>query len=239
MGKVLKAVAGIALAVGVAVAAPYLAGMVFAHGTMAFFAATAAIGVVLGGVAGFALQAIGYAPADAPSGIRRPSVQRDASGMRFVEVAPTPPEPVNLEAIEPTSIRWAFFWPWQRHTVIRAGGDCMMGVISPKARWALVSRLEAIRPGDLFAFDIDDLWTAYQPDMRWRWWRRITAVGMIKRYLGLEAQWGRIIFDCTNPPTECETGRNHVRYAYRVLSMHHSPVGAWRAAWRLKKRNFS
>jgi hypothetical protein len=240
MGRVLKTVAVIAVAAAIAYFAPTL-GLQLAQlaipgavaGGIAAGIGAAVVAATLSAVAGLAFQAISASPADAPSGIRRATIQRDASGLELVEVQPSTPELIDLAPIEPRHWWHAYFFPGQRYDVIRLVGDCMDGLVAKNARWALISRDNVIRPGDLFAFDLDDLWRTYSPNMRWRWWHRVTSVGMVKRYLGQEAGWDRIIFDCTNPPTICETGRNHVRHAYRVVSLHPSPWGAWRARWKL------
>lgn len=231
MGKVLKAIAVIAIVAAVAYFAPMLTPH-FLAAAIGTTAATAAVTAALSIGLSMAFQAFSSAPADAPSGERRPTMRFDPAKLRMVEEAPSTPEPATLDPIEPRSWRWAFFWPRQRYSVIRVAGDCMVGMVPENTRWAVVSRHDRIRPGDLFCFDLDDLWRSYGPVVRWRWFWRLTAVGMVKRYLGTEREWGRLIFDCTNPPVECETGFNHVRFAYRVLSWHPS----WWAARRSSHR---
>ncbi|MCP8892529.1 hypothetical protein [Sphingomonas faeni] len=224
MGKVIKTVAVVAIAVAIAVYAPQLTPAFLAN-IVGTAAATAITATALSFAANAAFQAIAASPADAPSGYRRSTNQIDHSGLRWVEVEPAAPAPEVLEPIEPTWLH-SFFFPGQRYSIVRLSGDCMLGVIPDETRWCVVDRLATIRPGDLFAFDLDDLWKAYAPEMRFAWWWRIFATGMVKRYLGTEREWGRLIFDCSNPPSLCETGFNHVRYAYRVRALAPSLLAA-------------
>lgn len=227
MGKVLKVVAVIAIAAAIAYFAPSLT-PTFLSTALGSAAATAVTATILSMAANVAMQALTVGP-DAPSGYRRPTMQRDATGLRLIEVQPPPPAPEVLAPIEPRSWRHAFFWPWQTRSVIRISGDCMDGTMLETNRWAVIDRHAMIEPGAFFAFDLDDMWTAYFRTGRWRWIMRIFGVGMVKRYLGTEREWGRLVFDCTNPPSLCETGFNHVRYAYAVVGAYPSWFAARRA----------
>lgn len=230
MGKVVKAIAVIAIAAAIAYFAPTLA-PAFLSSALGAAAASAIVATTLTIATSMAFQAISASPADAPSGYRRGYRRQDVERFRWVEEPPAEPVQESLPPIEPRHWWWAFFWPGQRFTIQRIAGDCMNGSAMEGARWALVDRHAAIRLGDVFAFDLDDLWTAYRPEMAlgFLWWRRWTAIGMVKRYLGTEPEWGRIIFDCSNPPTLCETGRNHVRYAYRARAASRRWIDCWRA----------
>lgn len=233
MGKVIKVVAVIAVAAAIAYFAPQLT-PAFLSSALGPAAAAAVTASVLSAVAGMAMQALSAGP-DAPSGYRRPTLQRDDSGLRMIEVEPPPPVPETMDPVEPRSWRHAFFWPGQRRTIIRLSGDCMDGTILETHRWVIVDRYAAIEPGGLFAFDLDDMWKAYITTGWRRWLMRIYGIGMIKRYLGTDPQWGRIIFDCTNPPILCETGRNRVQFAYAVVGAYRSWFAAHRAAGAMRR----
>lgn len=64
----------------------------------------------------------------------------------------------------------------------------MNGTILETHRWAVIDRYTPIEPGTFFAFDLDDMWTAYFRTGRWRWIMRIVGIGMVKRYLGTERE---------------------------------------------------
>lgn len=213
MGKVVKAVVGVAALIAIAVAAPYLAGALLGLTGALATSATALIGIGLGLGANYVFQAIGVAPADTASGPRVRTLREDPKTFRLVEVQP---EPIVLSPIEAKSLFTAYFFPWQRFSIVRMAGNCLDGVVALNDRWALIDRYELIQPGSLFSFDLDDLWTSYQPNMKWAWWWRVFAVGMVKQYSGMDGE--RLIFECSNPRTVCETGLNRVRFAYAVVA---------------------
>lgn len=243
MGKVVKTLAVIAVAAAVAYFAPQISAVLLqalgsgaVAGSLAATVATSFVAAGLAVAASYALQAFAYAPEDAPSGYRLATMQQDTTGLRMLTVEPPAPAPEVLRPIEPRSWRHAFFWPWQRFALIRIAGDCMEGAIPDGTAWGIVDREADIEPGCLFAFDVDDMWTAYARGLRFKWWWRLTSIGMAKRYLGTEREWGRLVFECVNPPSLCETGFNHVRYAYRITDVSRSWIGGAVLIWRLRRR---
>lgn len=241
MGKVVRAVAILAISAAIAVYAPELGlGILHAFGSTAVagsFAAYAAGAVVsaaltIGAMA--ALQAISAPPDEDPSGFRRQYFEMDPSGFRHVEVAAPASVEIDMDPIEPRSfLRWHLF-PWQRFGLERFKLDCMNGVLgNAGGGWGVIDRRAVIRPGDVFSFHLDDMWTSYWPDAPLL--LRLTACGMGKRYLGVDPTRDVIIFDCTNPPTLCESGRHHFVHAYRVRAWSPAWWGALCAWWTMRR----
>lgn len=239
MGKVLKSIAVIAIAAGIAYFAPGLGvGLLHAFGSTAVagsLAASVAATVVATGLS-LAVAGVMSAITSDPSGERRAPMVWDIATLGWKAATLPEPEPDTLAPIEPRSLRFAFFLPGQRWSVDRLSGNCMNGSDMEGSRWILVDRRAPILAGGFFCFDLDDMWTNYMPEARWNLLLRWRATGMVKRYLGTEPARGRVIFDCTNPPTICETGRARLRYAYAVTA--HSPTlrGIVRAWWQARQR---
>ena len=234
MGKVLKAVAIIAVAVAIAYFAPQLT-PAFLSSAFGTAVATSIVATALSAVAGMAFQALTYAPGEQPSGYRRGFRELDGPLGSWVEREPPAPFAERLEPIRAAWWRDPIFYPWQRLAIVSVRGDCMVPVLPSRRCWVLVDRLAPIAPGDLFVFGLDDLFTSYLAADR-RWWARLTGIGMVKRYLGTEPAVGKVIFDLTNPPTLCETGRERFIYAYRVAGTASSWWMALRALWSLHSR---
>lgn len=234
MGKVLKAVAIIAVAVAIAYFAPQLT-PAFLSSALGTAAATSIVATALSAVAGAAFQALTYAPGEQPSGYRRAFHELDGPLGSWIKREPPAPVGEQLAPIRAPWWRDPIFYPWQRLAIVSVRGDCMVPVLPSRRCWVLVDRLAPIAPGDLFVFGLDDLFTSYLAADRC-WWDSLTGIGMVKRYLGTEPAAGKVIFELTNPPTLCEAGRQRLTYAYRVAGVAPNWCMAWRTLWSLKRR---
>lgn len=220
MGKIVKAVAVVGLAIGIAVAAPYLAGFIAAQGTLAFSAAAAAIGVGLSTAAAVLTRALTAAPSTTRSffpGSARPSITADTTSPR-------------------SPGRWhdPIFMPWWRFAIEATTGDCMKPTIVD--RWAIVDRFAPIRTGDLILIRVADQRRYYWGGWKlttWDAWRRLLwTIGrppMGKSFLGLATE--TLAFECHNPRTYMEVPLAEIEVLYRVRA---TATSLWAAivTWR-------
>jgi len=224
MGKVVKAVAVIALAVGVAVAAPYLAGFVAAQGTFAFAAVSAAIGVALTTAAAALTRALTAAP----------------SATRSFHASSTRPAISAVVSSPRSPGRWRdpIFMPWWRFSIEPMTGDCMRPAVSD--RWAIVDREAEIRAGDYILIRVADQRRYYWPGWRqlaaWRGWRRVAwTIGgqpMGKRFIGLAGDI--LAFECLNPRTYMEVPVGEVQTLYRVRATAPNLAAAFQVLNRMR-----
>jgi hypothetical protein len=245
MGKVVKAVAGVALIAAVVVFAPQLMSVLAtsslfgAAGGVATFASLGLAGAVTGALtsmaiamgAGLVMSALAAAPGGlahsgtAPMKLNPETFKFDYDG----------PEP-DAAALPSMPVRWwkeVLFWPWVRVPVVKSRGDCMAPEM-PRGAWIVLDRTSEIQPGDIFVFELNDRDRGGYMTGAGRWGRwRIN--GLIKRYCGVDPDSGMIVFQYNNPPGYARTPRKRITYAYRVVSWHSSYWDARRAAALLRR----
>ncbi|SEM54139.1 hypothetical protein SAMN05192583_0563 [Sphingomonas gellani] len=240
MGKVLRAVAVIAVTAAIAAYAPQL-GLAFLHafgsaavaGSAAALAAGAAVGAVLSVAAAVAVSAFAPRPHTSTAPGQQPSrgqpMEQGGFGFRY----PADPTGQTLPAIREPWWRDDVFLPWGQRAVCPVRGTCMRPVMPDSARWVVIDRFAPIRAGDLFLFRPDDLvdyMRAAGGDPR--------VSGLVKRLVGVDPERRVVVYETTNPPNRMETGLDRVLHAYRVTSWHTSwwaAVKAKRCCNRLKK----
>lgn len=231
MGKVIKAVAVIAVAVAIAYFAPQLA-PAFLNAALGTAAAASITATVLTAVAGMAMQALAGKPTTGTAPGRQSSRGMPREWEGFGWRYPPDPEQRRMAPVAAAWWRETIFWPWQRFAITRIAGDCMVPVIPKTARWIVVDRTAPINAGDQMVFRPDDL-RAYmrssgEPLLR-RWWSN----GLVKRFVGVDAESRVAVYETTNPPNRMESGLDRLLWAHRVVSWHPTYWQAMRAYWQM------
>lgn len=232
MGKVVKAVAVIAVAAAIAYFAPGIGlGVLHAFGSTAVagsFAATLAgtlVAATLAAAASVALQAFSPKPHTSTAPGRQASrgqpLERDGFAWRH----PADPEKTCMEPIGERWWRDPLFLPWQRVAVRAVRGNCLAPTMTEKTRWVVVDRRQPITRDDFLLLKPDDL-RAYHAAAG-----TPMSGGLIKRFVGVDPQRKVIVYETTNPPNRIETGLDRIMHAYRVVSWHRSWSAAMLSAW--------
>lgn len=239
MGKVVAAVAIIAVAAAVAFAAPALAGLVVAKGTLAFTALSSVIATTLTIGAGALYKALSPAPGTTDD----PGWQHSAPialewGKPSREQWPFMPNNA-MHPIRPAGGGWGLFAliAGTRFALVQTRGTCLQSRYG-RGWYAIVDREALIQAYQPFVFDVDD-------PARWqtmgargwlaRRWKAWTWGGLAKLFVGEDEARGVIGFEWTNPPTRGEVGRNRILWAYRVVAVERTLWGALRALWRVSR----
>ena len=223
MGKVVKAIAVIAVAAAVAYFAPQLLPALIGSGTIATAVTTAIVSTAIAAAvsAGVSLLAGKPHTSTAPGRqeTRGQPMEADGFGWRY------PPVHEMMPVDEPWW-RNALFYPWQRRAIRPVRGNCMVPVVPASARWVLVDRRARILAGDVLLIRPDDL-RAYLVNAA----GPARAAGLVKLFVGIDPRRRVAVFETTNPPNRIETGLDRVQHAYRVISWHPSLWAALRAYW--------
>ncbi|MCI1141704.1 hypothetical protein MOP88_04120 [Sphingomonas sp. WKB10] len=220
----MKALAVVAIAVGVAFAAPYLAGFIAAQGTLAFTAAAAVIGAGLTAAASAIIRALSAPPTATRSfhpGSSRPVLDATSTAPR-----------------SPGRWRDPIFMPWWRFSIEPMTGDCMQPAVSD--RWAIVDRQAEVRAGDFILIRVSDQRRYYWPGWRQlvarKGWRRLPWVlggqPMGKRFIGIAADV--LAFECLNPRTYMEVPLDEVQTLYRVRATAPNLAAAFQVLSRMR-----
>lgn len=240
MGKVVKIVAGIAIAAGAfALAAPTgglsIAGALSALNLSA--AVTSMIGAigaaVFATVATMALNALVPVPGTtAGRQETRGQESRDVDGRRAY-----PPDPTitTIPAIDQPGWANPFFLPWQRFAISGMRGDCMRGCID--GRWMVLDRKATIRRDDFFVFRPDDLAEYLGRNQHWliAFRERFTKSGIAKGFVGADPEARTIVAEHTFPPNRIQSGQDRLIWAYRARSVHRSYLAALLTSWRMRR----
>jgi hypothetical protein len=243
MGKVVKTVAAIAVAVAISYFAPQLgAAFLTAVGTTAaaagaagVAAATALAASVLTVAGGLLMRELAPAPGSYPAGYAPTKALPTIATADFRFVQEEFPTKIGcpLQPVDPPCLSRPFHLFSSRYAISGTQGDCMVPVV-PRRAYIVVDRIASIAPGDLFVFSTNDLLTGtYTMGMNWR--TRWRLGGLVKRYDGLDPQSRTLYFHCLFPKMQrIATGQDRLTYAYRVVSSHRSWWQAWRACRQLR-----
>jgi hypothetical protein len=224
MGKVVRTVGAIALAVAVSALAPGL-GLTISfvlNSSLAVGTAIAAVGLSL--AAGALMQAIGSNPSLTPTQERGPIMVQE--NWRWKPVARPEPESLPFGPI-PLRLRrspvlalmtWLATWYYgPRYYLVRNVGECMEPSL-PRGWWVLMDSRRAAQPGDAVSFMTDDLFINWIDDLSPL--QRALATGMIKEFVGMADGGQVMVFRTRNDPVTGHTGVSRILYLHVVVSTH-------------------
>ncbi len=235
MGKVVRTVAILAVAVAVAAYAPQLSAALVHAGLSAAAAAaiTAVAAAVVTTIGGAIVNAVLPAPRASVVPHTRAEMRRAPTfGFDGLSLRRSPlsvrefadPDCLKAAAIQPPWWRDLYFLPWQRVSVVRSYGDCMAPTIPAGKQWLVVDRLSEIKAGDIIVLSTDDLKSYNRGRHDWP-----PLGGLVKRFHGIDTARGEMVFECTNPAQRLSTPLSRITCAYRVVSWHRTWLSAMRA----------
>lgn len=220
MGKVVKAVAIIAVSAAIAFAAPYIATTFLGLSGVAASVAGAAIATTLS-IAATALYKVLTGPPSSTRGLHPIST-------------PLVPTSLQTSPIGKPGWRNPMFMPGQRFIIERMSGTCMLPIIYQ--RWAIIDRQAPVRSNDLVMIRVADqrryyLNGAHRDPIRL--WQALIRVPMIKSFTGIADN--TLLFKHTNPEIHLETDLNGVDVLYRIRAVEVSFRQAVRTWWRMRR----
>ena len=229
MGKTVLAIVGVAAAIGIAIAAPYLGGLlataVFgATATATAVAiATALVTVALSVAVGLAFRALGVGAPSAKDATLAPQGTAVVAMFAFPFTSEYALEPV-MPAVRGSRMGRLIFGRWRIHEL---HGFCM----GPEFTGFAIIDVDAdIRRGDLFSFSTRDFKTA--------WPEAQTAAGIngaVKQFHGINREHGIIECSCREPSYTIHTGTTNLTRAWRVRAVAPSYWRAVRLLWRIRR----
>ena len=229
MGKVVRAVAVIAVAAAIAYFAPTLGlsalhalGSTAAAGSFAASVATAVVATALSVAATAAYSALSPRPGTTPPPRTAAIAQEWGQAINY-----GPSMPVDAFGAVHSLLRGPWFPPGFAIGMTRTRGGCLKAAFGP-GFFAVYDRFAPIRRGDLFLFDTDDAAGCF-PDAR----RRLSWGGLGKIAAGADPSRSMIAFQCTNPPTGFTTAPERLLWAYRVRAVAPTRWAALRLWWRV------
>lgn len=224
MGKLVRTVAAVALAVAVAAVAPGL-GLTVAFvlsSSIAVGTAIAAVGLTL--AASALLSAIGSSPSLTLTQARSPIMTIENWKWKPIpraepEAVPFGPVPLRLHRSPALALMiWLTTWQYgPRYWLVRNVGECMEPSL-PRGWWVLLDSRSAAQPGDAVSFMTDDLFVNWIDDVSPL--RRALTTGMIKEYVGMADDGQVMVFRTRHDPVTGHTGVARILYLHVLVSTH-------------------
>lgn len=241
MGKVLKVVAVVAIAVAIAYFAPQLSAAFLAStaSATATAAVTAGIATTLSLAAGAIMTAIGSKPSLTLTQARSPIMTIENWKWKPIpraepEAVPFGPVPLRLHRSPALALMiWLTTWQYgPRYWLVRNVGECMEPSL-PRGWWVLLDSRRAAQPGDAVSFMTDDLFANWIDDVSPL--RRALTTGMIKEYVGMADDGQVMVFRTRNDPVTGHTGVARILYLHVLVSTHRH---WWLAVAALLRQSF-